>query len=151
MVIIIFFCRMHCFLFKSYNNYLIRISGKRQKKHLKTFLSFHYKLCESVEELKTFLRPMFVLISTIFRPVIVYFFYCTFKNREETSYIMILSDFIIFIYFLFVIVLTSMIANIDVETKKRLNTVYECALKLSNNQDIFAVSVFLFKIFTSYF
>ena len=60
-IIIIFFCRMHCFLFKRVNKDFTQLS----KKYFKTCLSIHYKLCESLEELQTFLRPMFVLITMI--------------------------------------------------------------------------------------
>ena len=39
-VIIIFFCRMHCFLFKSCNKYFTQLSKKYRKRNLKTYLSF---------------------------------------------------------------------------------------------------------------
>ena len=141
MIIIIFFCRMHCFLFKSCGKYFTQLSKKSPKNHLKTCLSFHYKLCESVEELQTFLRPTFVLITSVFRPLFCYFFYLTFKNTEEQdNYSMIFGDMAAFIFFIFTIILSSMIAMIDVEAKRGAITVHGFAFKVSNKQDIFQVN-----------
>ena len=143
MVIIIFFCRMHCFLFKSINKSITQISGKHPKNHLKTFLSFHSKLCESVEELKKFLRPMFVMIIMIWCPMFCYVFYFFLKNNEFGNHlIVILLVFTNFIFCIFIIILLAMIAMIDVEAKKGLYNVVRRALKISTKHHIFPVCLF---------
>ena len=135
MVIIIFFCRMHCFLFKNCNKSMTRLS----KNNLKTSLSFHYKLCESVEELQSFLRPMFVLITSVFRPLFCCFFLFTFKITEN-NYAILLSDVVAIIFFIFTIILSSMITMIDVEAKRGLQSIIGRTFKLSIKQDVFPVS-----------
>ena len=130
-VIIIFFCRMHCFLFKSCNKYFTQLSKSLHKNNLKTCLSLHYKLCESVEELQTFLRPMFVWITSLWCPIFCYIIYYTINNkRAGYNTIIILADIIIFIFFLLIFCLLSMIAMIDVEAKKGIHSVYWCGLKI---------------------
>ena len=123
-VIIIFFCRMHCFLFKTIDKHFNQLSEKHRKRHLKSYLSFHYKLCESVEELQTFLRPMFVLITSIFCPLFCYILYYSLKNQEfENNILMILTDFSAIIFLTFIFVFSSIIAMIDIEAKKGLHSV----------------------------
>ena len=142
MVIIIFFCRMHCFLFKSCNKYFTQMS----KKHLKTCLSFHYKLCESVEELQNFLRPMFVSITTMWCPIICYLIYYSVKDKEvENNFRIILVDIIMHIFLIFIIAFASMIAKIDVESKKGIHSVCKWGLKISNKQAIFHLIFILTK------
>ena len=146
-VIIILICRMHCFLFKSCNKSLTQISGKHSKIIFKNCLSFHYKLCESVEELQTFLRPMFVLITTIWCPIFCYILYFILKNSEfERHFMMILTFFIGLIFLLLILILSTLIALIDIEAKKGSHTVFGFALKQSNKQDKFHVRLFKFLI-----
>ena len=135
-IIIIFFCRMHCFLFKSVNKDFSQLS----KRYFKTCLSIHYKLCDSLEELQTFLRPMFVSITMIWCPMFCYYIYYTVKEVEKRTLI-ILVDFIIFIFLVFIFILSIMIARVDVEAKKGLHWVYGKGIKsFSNKQTVFPVS-----------
>ena len=136
MVIIIFFCRMHCFLFKSVNKDFSQLS----ERHFQTCLSFHYKLCESLEDFQTFLRPMFVSITMTWCPMFCYTIYYSVKEVENKSLI-ILVDIIFFTFFILIFTLSIMIARVDVEAKKGLNSVYGTAIKSFNNkQAIFPVS-----------
>ena len=144
--IIIFICRMHCFLFKSCYKYFTQLSKNYRKNYFNICLSFHHKICESVEEFKTFLRPMFVLITTIFCSISLNTLYFTFEHgRFETMIIM--CDIIALVIFIFTITLAVIIALIDVEAKIGMHSVYGCALKLSNNQAVFSVSLLSINFF----
>ena len=138
-VLMIFFCRIHCFLFKKCNEYFTHLLKKCRKKHLNTCLSFHYKLCESVEEFQIYLRTIFVLLTIIWCPMSCYFIYCTVNNRNEL--LIILGDFVCFIFLIFTFNLWLLIAMIDVRAKEGIHSVYGCALKLANNQATFHVSL----------
>ena len=139
-VIIIFFCRMHCFLFKTNDKNFSKLSKKYRKRNLKTYLLFHYKLCESVEEFQTFLRPMFVLITTTFCAVFCYMIYFNLKNSEnENNSVMFLLNVAALIMLIFSLILSGVIAMIDIESKKGLHLIYGSALKLSNKELIFKV------------
>ena len=141
MVIIIFICRMHCFLFKNCNNYFTQLSENRRKKNLKTYISLHYKLFESVKEFQKYLQPMFVLNTTIWCPLFCYIIYFNLKNSEnESNLVIILINIAALIMFIFSIILSGFIAMIDTEGKKGLHSIYRCALKLSNKETIFKVS-----------
>ena len=118
-IIIIFFCRMHCFLFKSVNKEFSQLS----KSHLKNCLSFHYKLCKSMKELQTFLQPMFVSITMIWCPVFCYFIYYSIKEVENKSLI-ILVDILVFIFFVFILILSIIIARVDVEALIHIIIIY---------------------------
>ena len=141
-VLMIFFCRMHCFLFKKFNEYFTHLSKKCPKNHLKTCLSFHYKLCESVEEFQTNLKPIFLLLTIIWCPICCYFIYFSVKNRDEI--IIILADFVFSIFLLLLLILWLLIALIDIRAKEGIHWVYGCALKLANKQATFPVSLILF-------
>ena len=142
MIIIIFFCRMHCFLFKYCNNYFFQLSKNHRKRHLKTYLLIHYKICESVEELQTFLRPMFVLITMTFCPIFCSILYFRFKNTDnDNNLMMILVVFTGLIFLILILILSALIALIDVEAKKGSHKVFGYALKLSTKQDTFQVKI----------
>ena len=132
-VLMIFFCRMHCFLFNKCNEYFTHLSKNCRKKHLKTCLSFHYMLCESVEESQTFMRPMFVWITTIWCPMFCYLLYYSF-NTKESDFMIISIVFTTFIFFSFILILLTMIAMIDIVAKDGIHSVYGCALKLANDK-----------------
>ena len=147
-VLMIFFCRMHCFLFNKCNEYFTHLSKKCRKKHLKTCLSFHYKLCESVEEFQTYLRPTFALLTTIWCPICCYIIYSSINNRDQL--LIILGDFVCFVFVSFILILSILIAMIDIRAKEGIHSVYGCALKLANKQAIFPVSLSL-KILPCFF
>ena len=144
-VLMIFFCRMHCFLFNKCNEYFTHLSKKCRKNQLNTCLTFHYKLCESVEVFQTYLRPIFVLLITIWCPNCCYFIYFSLNNKDEL--LIILADFVISIFLLFVLFLSLLIAMIDVRAKEGVHSVYGCALKLANKQATFPVSLSLKKFY----
>ena len=147
LAIIIFFCRMHCFLFKSVDKDFRQLSKNYRKNRLKTCLSFHYKLCDSVEELQTFLRPMFVSITSLWCPIYCYILYFYMNNKNfENNLIAILTSLVAFIFFLINFYLSLTIAMIDIEAKKGLHYVYGCALKLLDKQAHFPVSITYIKI-----
>ena len=129
---------MHCFLFKKFTEYFTKLSKNCRKKHLKTCLSFHYKLCESVEELQTFLRPMFVSLTLLWCPMFCYLLYYLVFNKES-ELLIFLVVLIGFVFFLFILILSVMIAMIDVVAKECVHSVYGCALKLANKQATFPV------------
>ena len=136
--IIIFICRMHCFLFKSHNKYFNQLSEKRRKRNLKTYLSIHYKLCESVEVFQTFLRPMFVTITMSWCTMVCSGLYFILLNKQvENNYVMISANATLLTFFILTLILSSIIAMIDIDVKRGLHAVYGCALKLPNKQAIF--------------
>ena len=132
---------MHCFLFKSHNKYFNQLSEKRRKRNLKTYLSIHYKLCESVEVFQTFLRPMFVTITMSLCTMFGSGLYFTLLNKKvENNYVIIPVNVALLTFFILTIILSSIIAMIDIEAKGGLHAVYGCALKLPDKQAVFQVS-----------
>ena len=69
----------------------------------------------------------------------------TVKSRDfENNYIIILIDLIAFIFFIFTIYFSLIIALIDVEAKRGIHYVYGCAIKLSDKQALFSVCMIIY-------
>ena len=81
------------------------------------------------------------LITTTFCALFCYMIYYNLKNSEnENNYIMILLDVTALIVLIFSLILSGVIAMIDIEAKKGLHLIYGCTLKLSNKEKIFKVT-----------
>ena len=127
-------------LFAKLNKQFSELNIPEDSQLLSDLLIIHNKLSDSVLEMNTFLKPIYVIIMGIVSPLICYMiFMFLYSDLDVTITFGLL--FVILSFSILILTLSSLIALIDIECDRSLHLIHGFALKIKDRQIIFQVII----------
>ena len=138
--ICLFLSHKYIVLFAKLNKQFSELNIPEDSQLLVNLLIIHNMLSDSVLEMNTFLKPIYVLIMGLFSPIICYLIFMFLYSEIDYLFSCIIM-FLVVNYSTLILTLSSLIALIDIECDRSLHSIHGFSLKIKDSQQIFQVLI----------
>ena len=138
--ICLFLSFKYIILFAKLNKQFSELNIPEDSQLLVNLLIIHNKLSDSVLEMNRFLKPIYIIVTGLFSPIICYLTFM-FLYSDFDYFVSLACLFIIVNFSILNLTLSSLIALIDIECDRSLHLIHGFALKIKDSQQIFQVLI----------